>query len=233
MHSTTELGKLLILSPHLDDAVFACGELLARKNDALLLTLFAGLPPPAFPLTEWDAASGFASTAEAVAQRREEDRRALSLLQAHPVWLDFLDSQYGEPPSALKLAGAIATVIEREDPSSVMLPAGLFHTDHILAHEAALLVRKDHPEINWLLYEDTMYRRIPTQLQQRLSELEQEGIAATPVAFDTHAQAERKRHAVQCYASQLRALATPGRPGHGDIFAPEGYWQLSSNDTFH
>lgn len=233
MHSLTDLGKLMILSPHLDDAVFACGELLARKTETLLLTLFAGMPPAALPLTDWDAASGFGSTAEAVMQRREEDRRALALLQATPVWLDFLDSQYGEPPPVLRLAGAIATVLEREQPTSVMLPAGLYHADHILAHEAALMVRRDHPECNWLLYEDTVYRRIPSQLQQRLSELEQEGIAATPLAFDTHAQAERKRHAVQCYASQLRALTTPGRPGHGDIYAPEGYWQLSSGDTLH
>lgn len=226
MHSVSELGKLMILSPHLDDAVFGCGELLAHKTEAILVTLFAGIPPVSLPLTDWDFCSGFDSTVEAIVQRREEDRRALDLLHATPVWLDFLDSQYGQPPSAASLAEAIDEVINRERPTTIMLPAGLFQVDHILAHHAALLVRDSHPQCHWLLYEDTLYRRIPTQLQQRLAELEQDGIQATPVAFDTHAQAERKRHAVQCYASQLRALVTPGRPGHGDIYAPEGYWRL-------
>jgi len=36
----------------------------------------------------------------------------------------------------------------------------------------------------------------------------------------------RKRTAVACYASQLRALRAIGHPGYGDVFEPERYWAL-------
>lgn len=227
MHAITDLGKLVILSPHLDDAVFACAQLIARRNDTILAALLAGIPSNDIPLSDWDRSAGFASTDEAVAQRREEDRRALELLHAQPVWLDFCDSQYGEPPAAALLAEAIISFLNTHQPEAVMLPAGLFHADHILAHRAALLAGSQFPELNWYLYEDTFYRRMPSLLQQRLMSLLHLGVDATPVCFDTQAQAERKRHAVQCYTSQLRALTAPGRPGHADIFAPEGYWRLN------
>ncbi|QAU34031.1 PIG-L family deacetylase [Janthinobacterium sp. 17J80-10] len=228
MESVSELGKLLIISPHGDDAIFACGEVMASRRGLILVSLFAGLPSPALPLTDWDAAGGFSNTHEAVVQRREEHGRAVELLHATPILLDFLGSQYSDPPGAIGLAETIAAVLDEENPDSVMLPAGLYHADHILTHQAALMARTRDPQRQWLLYEDSFYRRMPTLLQQRLTGLVHFGIEATPVAFDTHAQAERKRHAVQCYASQLRALAAPGRPGHSDIFAPEGYWRLSA-----
>jgi LmbE family N-acetylglucosaminyl deacetylase len=227
MRPVSELGKLMIISPHLDDAVFSCGEVMACQRGALVATLFAGMPPPSLPLTSWDATSGFSGSLEAMHLRREEDRRALERLHASPAWLNFLDSQYGDPPGAADLAAAIANQVEAQNPETVLLPAGLFHSDHVLAHQAGLLARRRHPNRRWLLYEDMLYRRIPKLLQERLAGLAHSGIDATPVAFDTHGQAERKRHAVQCYASQLRALASPGRPGHSDIYAPEGYWRLS------
>ena len=227
MESVSELGKLLIVSPHRDDAIFACGEVLASQRGAIVVTLFAGQPSPALPLTDWDAAAGFASTGAATAQRCEEQRRALELLHAKPILLDFIDSQYGDLPNAIGLAEAIAAAIDQENPDTVMLPAGLYHADHILAHQAALLTRGHDTQRQWLFYEDTIYRRMPTLLQERLTGLAHFGIDATPVAFDTRAQAERKRHAVQCFVSQMRALAAPGRPGHSDIFAPEGYWRLT------
>jgi len=230
MHSVSELGKLLIISPHLDDAVFSCGEALACKGNATVATLFAGLPPASLPLTKWDAAAGFNGSREAMELRREEDRRAMELLQATPVWLDFLDSQYNDPPTEIALAETIAQLIETHNPYTVVLPAGLFHSDHVITHQAGLLARRHYPERRWYLYEDNLYRRIPRLLQERLAGLAHFGIDATPVAFDTHGQAGLKRHAVQCYASQLQALVTPGRPGHSDIYAPEGFWELSSDN---
>lgn len=228
MQSPDDLGKLLVLSPHLDDAVFACGELLAARPGAVLVTLFAGAPAKPVALTAWDAASGFATTAQAVAARREEDRLALELLRATPVWLDFLDSQYGDSPSVIGLAEAIIAALDEHQPATVLAPAGLFHSDHILAHQAALTARTHHPDREWLMYEDPLYRRIPSLLQKRLANLAHDGIEATPVAFDTRGHAQRKRAAVQCYVSQLRALATPGRPGVDDMAAPEGYWRLTT-----
>jgi LmbE family N-acetylglucosaminyl deacetylase len=228
MRSVSELGKLLVISPHLDDAAFSCGELLACKRDAIVVTMFSGTPSSSLPLTPWDETAGFAGSRDAMLQRREEDRHAMELLHVSPVWLDFLDSQYDDPPGAHDLAAAIAAQVDAHHPDTVMLPAGLFHSDHVMAHQAGLLARSRYPDRHWFLYEDMLYRRFPRLLQERLSGLARSGIDATPVAFPTHGQAERKRHAVQCYASQLFALASPGRPGHGDIYAPEGYWNLSA-----
>lgn len=228
MESVSELGKLLIVSAHRDDAIFACGEVLASQRGGVVVTLFAGQPSPALPLTDWDAAAGFTSTGEAIAQRCAEQDRALELLHAKPISLDFIDSQYGDLPNVIGLAETVAAALDQENPDTVMLPAGLYHADHILAHQATLMTRSYDTQRQWLLYEDTIYRRMPALLQQRLTGLAHFGIDATPVAFDTRAQAERKRHAVQCFISQLRALAAPGRPGQSDIFAPEGYWRLTA-----
>lgn len=228
MHAASDLGKLMIFSPHLNDAVFACAQLLARRSDTILVTLLAGMPDAEVPLCDWDRDAGFTSTRQALAQRRAEDLRALELLHATPVWLEFFDSRYGMPPGAACLAESVMALLSQYQPATVMLPAGLHHADHVLAHQAVLLARKRYPQIDWFLYEDTFYRRMPSLLQQRLISLLHYGIDATPVCFDTHAQAERKRHAVQCYASQLRALTVSGRCGLADIYAPEGYWQLNS-----
>jgi len=219
MESASELGNLLIISPHPDDAVFSCGEVLACRRSTFVMAMFDGTPPPSLPLTAWDAAAGFASTQNAMVGRREENMRALALLHVTQLSLDFVGSQYGDPPSTVGLAEAIADVLDAENPDTVMLPAGLYHTDHILTHQAALMARTRNPDRQWLMYEEMQYR---------LTGLIHFGIDATPVAFDTHAQAERKRHAMQCHASQLRALASRGRPGHGDIYAPEGYWRLGA-----
>src|SRR5438093_8638643 len=89
---------VLVLSPRLDDAVFSCGGLLAELQDPVVTTVFAGFPPPALPLQEWDAACGFCSGGEAVTARREEDDAALRVLCACPEHLDFLESQYGASP---------------------------------------------------------------------------------------------------------------------------------------
>jgi LmbE family N-acetylglucosaminyl deacetylase len=37
-------APLVILSPHLDDAVWSCFSLLAREQDVVVATVFAGIP---------------------------------------------------------------------------------------------------------------------------------------------------------------------------------------------
>jgi LmbE family N-acetylglucosaminyl deacetylase len=227
MQTIAALGNVMVISPHLDDGVFSCGELLAAARAKSVLTVFAGMPDAYHALPEWDAAAGFDSARQAITARRDEDRNALDLLQATPLWLDFCDSQYGAIPDERTVAAALADALRQHCPDSVMVPAGLFHSDHELAHRAALLVRQDDPERNWFVYEDALYRRIAGLLQRRLALLMDAGICATPVAFDTAACVQTKRHAVACYASQLRALATAGRPGQHDLPTPERYWRLT------
>jgi LmbE family N-acetylglucosaminyl deacetylase len=210
----------LVISPHLDDAVFSCGDWIAAQPGATVMTVFAGVPSDFTGCTPWDAACGFAGARQAVAARRAEDGAALAMLSAKPLWLDFLDSQYLHTPGDGELSEAIGGVLERTAPATVLLPAGLYHSDHVLVHAAMLRLCRAQPQRHWIMYEDALYRRGAGRLQRRLAALLDDGFCATPVAARaTHPG--RKHAAIACYRSQLRALGQPA-----DVVAPEGYWRL-------
>ena len=95
----SELERIVVVSPHLDDAVLGCGRLLAAHPDATVITVYAGAPPEyPDPMTHWDTAAGFSTGDDVLGARREEDRAALAELNATPVWLDFVEHQYLERP---------------------------------------------------------------------------------------------------------------------------------------
>ena len=119
MQSVASLGKIIVISPHLDDAVFACAGLIAGKPGTVVVTIFAGMPSDFAAYTSWDAASGFDSARQAVACRRDEDRNALEILDAMPLWLDFLDSQYGCTPTVDSVADILKEILRQHDPDTV------------------------------------------------------------------------------------------------------------------
>jgi LmbE family N-acetylglucosaminyl deacetylase len=219
-------GPALVISPHLDDGVMGCGDLLARLPGSSVLTIFAGAPPTAAPLTEWDGAAGFGSSNDVMPARRAEDRCALDLLSASPIWLDFLDAQYGHPPAAAAIARAIDGVLAKEHPSAVYLPLGLFHSDHKLVHRAGLKVLRARPGLRWHAYADALYRRIPGLMSRKLAVLRRIDIGAEPVPEAQRTASELKRQAVSCYRSQLRALATVNPSAETDLLLGEQYWRL-------
>ena len=226
---SSEPGRVAIVSPHLDDGVFTCGALLARRPGSAVITVFAGAPAVAGPVTAWDRAAGFGAGDDVIGVRRREDRAALRVLEATPVWLDFCDAQYGPPPKRPAVADALERALDTTGVSAVVIPLGLFHSDHRLAHDAALEVRRRRPDLAWLAAEDAIYRRLPGLVDEAVARLEALGM--TPRRIDGDGAAapaahERKREAVACYRSQLRALAAPGMPGTGDIGGPERYWSL-------
>ena len=220
------MGRLLVISPHLDDAVFACGDALRACPGAMVITVFAGGPQDWTRQTLWDSAAGFEPGQDVLRCRREEDRQALSLLGARPRWLPFWPSQYGCSPSGRQIMTALADTIGLVDPGAILMPFGLWHRDHRLTHQAAIELLALHRHRRWFAYEDAIYRRWPDAgLQARHAELRARGIRpVAPVVSQT--ASEPKRRSVACYRSQLRALATPGRPGAGDALEPERHWAL-------
>jgi LmbE family N-acetylglucosaminyl deacetylase len=218
---------VLVISPHLDDAVFGCGELLAACPGSVVVTVMAGRPAQYAACTPWDALAGFREGDDVVAARREEDRAALALLAGRPVWLDFLDSQYRDSPTIEAIAVALEAAILDSGLETILLPLGLFHSDHHLTHAAALAVVRRRPERSWFAYEDALYRRVANLGTARLAALQGDGVDAVPVAVPPGDRRETKRQAMQRYASQLRALATPGKPGYEDALEPERYWRLA------
>jgi LmbE family N-acetylglucosaminyl deacetylase len=215
------LGKMVAISPHLDDAVFGCGSLLSGGYCTAVVTVFAGIPTEDPRSTPWDRACGFADPQEAVIRRRTEDGNALELLDVRPVWMRFLDRQYGPSAPVEEIAAELRQLLERERPQTVLAPMGLFHSDHELAHEACLQVRAQTGGLRWIAYEDALYRRRRGLLQSRLTQLLSHGIAATPVHLEPGGTG--KAQAVQCYASQLRAF---GPAAFADVCLPEGFWEL-------
>ncbi|MGC3973668.1 MAG: PIG-L family deacetylase [Nitrospira sp.] len=216
------LQRIMVVSPHCDDAVFGCGMLLDASPGAIVVTIFGGSPGKQ-PLTEWDPASGFRQGDDVMAIRCHEDRQALARLSASPIWLPFHDDQYRMPVSYDDLRNSIRGLLHQVRPHAVFVPWGLFHHDHRLASDICLDLRHEVPA-PWFLYEEAFYRRIPEELSARVALLRLRGIRARPVAMGHAGSPERKREAVVCYQSQLSALATPGRPGIADVFEPERVW---------
>jgi LmbE family N-acetylglucosaminyl deacetylase len=225
MNESTDLaGLALIVSAHLDDAVFSCGEWMAARPGAQVVTVFAGSPADTTVTTQWDAACGFVNARQALQMRRLEDRQALDVLGARPHWLEHADDQYGQARDAQQIAATLVPVLESVAPARVLLPLGLFHRDHLLAHEATLqaLAAWARPVQVWA-YEDVPYRRRGGLLQNRLCELRQAGVVATPLPDLDPPPGALKDRAVSAYVSQWRALGDEARR---DTRRPERFWSI-------
>lgn len=214
------LAPLVVVSPHLDDAVLSCAGLIAGAAATTVLTVFAGFPPardattPAEFLpgtTTWDQASGFTGGDDVVGVRRAEDRAALAHLGAVPRWLDFLDSQYvvepGESAGPADIVAGIRAAIKDLQPATIAFPLGLSHTDHERTHEACLLLLTESADLatNWIAFVDVPYRALHrAQADVRLARLREIGYDLQPLGFDL---GDRKAAALDEYPSQLKALA--------------------------
>src|SRR5262249_20683360 len=73
-----ELARVIVISPHPDDAVLSCGRFLAAHPGVQVVTVFAGVParypdPPG----RWTVLSGFGAGDDVVRARRAEDDDAI------------------------------------------------------------------------------------------------------------------------------------------------------------
>jgi LmbE family N-acetylglucosaminyl deacetylase len=230
-----ELERIVVVSPHLDDAVLGAGRLLARHPGATVVTVFAG-NPPAYPepMRPWDVQSGFAPGDDVMAARRDEDHAALAVLGAQPQWLDFVEYSYrpnDEPVPPGEIVGALTDTLVALRPTVVLAPFGLANPDHDMTHRACLLARDDDrlARTSWWCYEDMGYKHIPGMLAWRVSTLFRRRVWPTPVAAPIDATDARKQDAVACYPSQLRALEADWQlSAKLDAPAPEQYWKLGA-----
>ena len=225
------LGRVLAVSPHLDDAVLSAGALLAACPGAVVLTVLAGVPLPGLALTDWDRASGFNEGDDVVAARRAEDRRAVEAVGAQPVWLDFLDAQYAvSRPTVDDIAAAIRSAAREVDATTIAFPLALGHPDHELVHRACVaLLTSDFDLVeHWIAWTDSPYRTNAfgiDLIEWRLTSLRDAGFEADEwqVVVDG-----RKRRAVDAYGSQLKALyAESGQDTvDDDVTYPERFYSI-------
>jgi LmbE family N-acetylglucosaminyl deacetylase len=226
------LDRIVVCSPHFDDAALGAAYLLLAHPGSTVVTVFGG-PPPAYPdpPTEWDEQGGFRTGDDVVALRREEDRAAMRVLGAVPHWLDFVDHQYlapGDRAGASEVAAALEPVIEAVKPTAVFLPMGLANPDHVVTHEGGALLAARRTDIAWFCYEDSGYKHIPGMLAWRVAKLFRSDLWPTPMAVPALADVDTKRAAIECYKSQLAPLdrdhALAARIGGA---VPEQHWALA------
>ena len=212
-------SALVAISPHLDDVALGCADLVAAYPRALVITVIAGRPGP-HELTEWDARCGFRQGDDVMGARRLEDDAAIRHLGGRPLWLDFLDRQYApewSSPDPGQIAEAVRPLLD--DAGVVASPLGLGHPDHVAVAAACYELARSLPALEWIVYEDAIYRATAGATEAATAKLRASGLHLEPLDL---APAERKRDAIDCYASQLRGLGDLVL----DAYAPERYWSL-------
>jgi LmbE family N-acetylglucosaminyl deacetylase len=126
-------GRLVVVSPHLDDAVLSLGATLAHAAEfgaqVEILTVFACAPHSNAPTDEWDRKSGFTTEGEAAQQRRREDATACAILGVAPRWFEFGADPYERHGSMEEVVSAVAAATAGAD--TVLVPGfPLVHADH-------------------------------------------------------------------------------------------------------
>jgi LmbE family N-acetylglucosaminyl deacetylase len=229
---TDELERIVVVSPHFDDAVMGTGYLLAGHPGTTVVTVFGGRPP-AYPDTpsEWDALGGFTAGDDIVALRRGEDVAALAELGAVPHWLEFSDHQYldkAEWYQPRDIAPVLSAALRHLEPTAVFVPFGLANPDHDLTHRAARIVMDDLDGVAWYCYEDAGYCHLPGLLAWRISSLFTSGLWPTPSIVPVELDPDRKHRALSAYRSQLPPLqADHMLDARINAPVPEQYWRLA------
>lgn len=226
-------GEVVVISPHLDDAVLSLGATIARaasRGTAIrVVTVFAGDPESTAAAEPWDAFCGFRLAGEAAAARRAEDRTACSIVGALPVWLPFVTQEHvrhreADVVEAIRRAIADATIVLIPG-SPLTLPEHAFCTGVALRAvppTARLGLYVEQPYAVWeVVGSRARVRRFGFRLAQAArsefartrqaprSPLERDA-AELPLRWKpqrTHAEDRAaKRQAIRAYRSQLRKL---------------------------
>lgn len=232
--------RVLVLSPHLDDAVLSAW---CDLPGAVVANLCTAAPVPGV-IGEFDRPHGARDSVAFMAARHEEDRAALALAGvAERLELGFLDAQYrdgGLDPEEVRAALPVA--------SAILAPAGLGgHPDHVAARDAALIAARENG-VAVSLYADLPYAaRIgwpawvtgapprPHHVPEARWELYFAGLpwpraelVARALALDSVARAAKER-AVRAYATQFEVLngGPVNRLINPDVLGFEVRWDVT------
>ena len=247
-------GPLLLVSPHLDDAVLSCAAIVERAEPAEILTVCAGLPDP--PRRGWwDEECGFSSSAESMPARIREDEAAFAGTLHRRRYLTLLELQYVERRSdddAETIAAEIDSWVRMSAEGTVALPAGAGcrsrpivrrilrtfgrpchppqHPDHLYVRDAALVALHDS-QAQLVLYEEVPYL-LGGRADGEASRIARAGgweAKRLVVPIDRQAKAER----VAAYASQVGPLspAVSRLDDPTGLPAEERYWLLRRSST--
>jgi len=214
-------GCIVVVSPHLDDAVLSLGAAMARRagqgEDWTVVTVFAGDPDSTAPASPYDRRCGFRSAGEAATVRRREDKRACYILGAKPVWLPFGDVQYDRFRDADTVWALLGPHVSQ---AQVLLLPGfpLTHRDHAWVTNLVLGRAPENTPIGF--YAEQPYARSVRSASGRHGFIA--GRAVRWVSLrGSIAERLTKGRACRAYRSQFRALGChlPRR-----CLLPEVFW---------
>jgi LmbE family N-acetylglucosaminyl deacetylase len=196
-------GRVVVVSPHLDDAVLSLGGTLAHATrtgaDVRVVTVFAGDPSSKDDSAPWDRGCGFRTAGEAARARREEDRRACAALRCTPQWLPFSSVQY----ESGRDERAIWAELEPElvDAETIFLPGfPLIHPDHLWLSRLVTSRQGRNPRLGYFV--EQPYAGNAQPQQNAAASVEERLVSwSPPLQFaDRHARGR----ACRAYWSQFR-----------------------------
>jgi LmbE family N-acetylglucosaminyl deacetylase len=144
--------RIVILSPHLDDAVLSCWHLFESSRRVRVINVFTGLPIRN-GAAWWDRMTGSNDSGRRMEERLAEDRDAHARTGAEAENLPLLDEQYRNGDAPAGLVERIAAALEGE--RSIYAPAamGFGSRDHELVRAAAQRLCEE-PDLDLHLYAD-------------------------------------------------------------------------------
>ena len=242
---------LLLLEPHLDDAVLSCWALLSRSAPLDVLAVLVGTPVPP-RRGSWDRVTGFTSSADSIPARIEEERAALAgtphtLMLGKLLEGQYLDGDTGRQSPATLIA-EIHRWLDRTGTGVVVAPAGAGrrrsridallhrlvaprvlppqHPDHLFVRDAAVTALADRPDARLVLYEEFPYRWGAPADVESARVARALGYRAELVVV--HVEREAKADRIRCYASQVAHLRVGERrvDAAEDLPDDERYWLL-------
>jgi hypothetical protein len=150
-------APVLLLSPHMDDAVLDCWSVLTAPGSLCVLNVFAGVPSRG-TLAYFDRLAGARDSAAHVRRRIAEDRDALALAGRSPLNLGFLALSYrrGRPePSFAELDARLAARVGAVSWAYAPAALGSPHPDHEFVRAYAFALARRGVPVR--LYADLPY----------------------------------------------------------------------------
>jgi LmbE family N-acetylglucosaminyl deacetylase len=191
-------GDLVFAAPHMDDEVLACGGTIARLPEKQRLHVVYATDGAKSPVPPFAWMGRGAADLPRI--RREEARSALEILgipEQNTHFLEFPDGELRKHAQGLRLA--LVSLLERIQPSYVFVPFRYDrHPDHLALRAATLQASESLGKrvqiVEYFVY--YRWRLVPGGDLRRIIQPEH------LVEIDISEQRDRKRRALECYASQ-------------------------------
>lgn len=221
------MKTILVLSPHLDDAILSCGGWMAQAVEAggqvtvynLFCARYQGpLSPAALELH-----ASWGNPADITALRAAEDQQALSVIGAEGMYSDVRDLIYRQDADGEWLYPAMNDIMGLRNPLDdalvehyfekvttlfsveeveIYAPLGIGgHIDHLLAFDTGMRLQERGYAVRF--YEDLPYALNADWLEKRLETVSREEAQVKLFSLEN---LEKKLKALGAYASQIPSL---------------------------